>query len=117
MQSPALRNALLELHRTLLAADRRDYERLRGRVSDGEFLEAVLKDPYFAWLGPLTSVIALLDELEAEGKEAGKDWLERVRALLTPAGGEDFHRRYEASLQRHPEVVVAHGAVVRALSG
>jgi hypothetical protein len=112
-----LRQALLQLHRTLLEADRRDYERLRGRVSDGEFLEAVLKDPYFAWLGPLTGAIALLDELEADGKEAGRDWLQRLRALLTPAGGEDFHRRYEASLQRHPEVVVAHGAVMRALSG
>jgi hypothetical protein len=107
----------MDLHRTLLEAERRDYERLRGRVSDGQFLDAVLKDPYFAWLGPLTSLIAMLDELEAEGHEAGKDWLARVRALLTPAGGEDFHRRYESSLQRHPEVVVAHGAVMRALPG
>lgn len=114
----ALRQTLIDLHRTLLDAERRDYERLRGRVSDSEFLDVVVKNPDFSWLGALTTMIVQLDGLDADAKRRGLDkaCLVKIRALLTPAAGAgEFNRKYETSLQRNPEVVVAHGAVMRAL--
>lgn len=114
----ALRQTLIDLHRTLLDAERRDYERLRGRVSDSEFLDVVVKNPDFSWLGALTTMIVQFDELDADAKRRGldKEYRARIRKLLTPAAGAgEFNRKYETSLQRNPEVVVAHGAVIRAL--
>ena len=46
-----LRQGLLRLHKILLDLERRDYERARGRISNSyEFLQLVLKDPWFDWL-------------------------------------------------------------------
>lgn len=112
------RRALADLHRTLLEVERIDYERLHGRLSDGAFLDVVIKDPDFAWLGALTTLIVCLDELHAgaQGEVLGTDCFAQIRKLLTPAaGGGEFNRKYEVILQRSPEVVVAHGAVMRAL--
>ena len=90
------RDPLLNLHKTLVDAERREYERTHGRLTDVQFLDALVKDPDLAWLKPLTVLLASLDGL-LEDKE--------------------FHRRYAEVLQRSPEVVVAHGRTVRALSG
>jgi hypothetical protein len=117
--SNALRQALVDLHRTLLDAERRDYERLRGRVSDSEFLDVLVKNPDFGWLGALTTMIVQLDELDADATPDGpeRECRARIRKLLIPAAGAgEFNRKYETSLQRNPEVAVAHGLVMRALA-
>ena len=90
------RNPLLELHKTLVDAERREYERVYGRVTDGQFLNALVGDPALAWLKPLTALLASLDGLLED---------------------KDFQRRYAAVLQASPEAVVAHGRTLRALSG
>lgn len=91
-----VRNPLLELHKALIDFERREYERRRGRVADGAFLDALETDPSLAWLKPLTSLLASLDGLVDD---------------------KDFQRRYAEVLQRSPDAVVAHGRAVRALSG
>jgi len=109
----ALRPALIELHRALVEAERRGHEKSLGRLSDGEFLEALIKDPAFAWLAPLTALIVRLDEDEGP---RGDELARVVRSLVSPKGPTiEFHRRYADFLQRDANVVVAHGAVVRAL--
>ena len=112
---PHVRRSLLELHKALVDAERRGHEKTLGRLPDGEFLDALIKDPAFAWLSPLTALIARLDEEQAPRGEA----LARVvRSLLSPqAPTLEFHRRYADFLQRDPDIVVAHGAVMRALRG
>jgi len=90
------RNPLLDLHKTLVDAERREYERVHGRVSDGQFLNALVKDQSLAWLKPLTALLASLDGLLED---------------------KAFHQRYAEVLQRSPEAVMAHGRTVRALSG
>src|SRR5262252_5609985 len=50
------RTALLSLHRALVDAERRAYEKTHGRIADGEFLQALTRDPSLAWLAPLTSL-------------------------------------------------------------
>lgn len=110
----ALRAPLLELHKTLVDAEREDYERGRGRMSDGEFLKALIDDPAFAWLGALTALIVRLEELEPS--DVPKEYVAEIRRLLKPdASGSPFQRKYGELLQKRPEALVAHGAVMRAL--
>jgi hypothetical protein len=116
----AIRDALLDLHKTLLESERIPYERQRGRIgSSGEFLNLVLNDPWFAWLHPLSALIVEMDEtlsgdaLPVESEVA--TYVERTRALLTH-DGKEFGPKYREVLQRDPSVLVAHGAVIGRLA-
>jgi len=112
---PVLRRPLLDLHKALVDAEREDYERGRGRMSDGEFLKALIDDPAFAWLGALTALIVRFEELETA--ELPKEYVAELRRLLKPdASGSPFQRKYGDLLQTRPEALVAHGAVMRALA-
>jgi hypothetical protein len=117
--SGKLRRELLELHRALVDSERREYERVRGRVTDRAFLEALIGAPELAWLGPLTSLIVRLEEAVEENTAhgaAGADCTAEIRKLLRPnAGGFGFQRKYAEAMQRSPEVVVAHGRAVAAV--
>jgi hypothetical protein len=109
-----LRRRLLELHKALVDVERDGYERARGRMTDGEFLKALIDDPAFAWLAPLTALIVRLDELETPDIPAG--FKAEVKRLLKPDDlGSAFQRRYHEILQKSPDALVAHGAVVRLL--
>jgi hypothetical protein len=113
-----MRRELLELHRALVETERREYERVRGRMSDRAFLEALIAAPELAWLHPLTSLIVRLEELLEEGpaQASVEDCIAQMRKLLRPvADGEGFQRKYADAMQRSAEVVVAHGRAMRAL--
>jgi hypothetical protein len=109
--------ALLCLHKALLDDERVAYERVHGRIpSNGAFLQLVLNDAWFAWLRPLSQLIARLDELsesdDAASRETIPALLVSVQTLLMPAEeGEGFSRQYHDALQRSPDVVLAHAAV------
>src|SRR5712691_5080999 len=51
-----VRHDLLDLHRALVEAERRTYERERGRLPDRDFLEALINDPALGWLSALTAL-------------------------------------------------------------
>ena len=126
MTAPAsTRPALLALHRALVEGERRDYEKAHGRMHGGDFLQLLIHDPAFAWLAPLTRLIARLDELEdagaapeAEGAqpEDAHNALAAIRELLSlrPEGSE-FQRRYAERIDRDPDLAVAHGIVLAEL--
>ena len=109
--------ALLRLHKALLDDERVSYERVHGRIpSNGAFLQLVLNDAWFAWLRPLSQLIAKLDELsesdDASSREAIPLLLASVQTLMMPTEeGEGFSRQYHDALQRSPDVVLAHAAV------
>lgn len=115
------RNALLGLHRALVEGERREYEKVQGRVGGGDFLQVLIHEPAFAWLAPLTRLIARLDEVEeAEGEgaqaEGAGNVLAEIRALLSlGAEGSEFQRRYAERIDRDPDVAVAHGIVMTEL--
>ena len=111
-----LRDVLLRLHKALLEDERVSYERVYGRIAtNGEFLQLVLGHAWFAWLRPLSRLIAQLDELEVEGTLPSTEitaFMASVRALITPAEvGTGFGKHYYDALQRTPDVVLAHAAV------
>ena len=114
-----MRPELLDLHRALVDSERREYERARGRMTDRAFLAALISAPELAWLNPLTSLIVRLEEVveQSESASAVEDCVAEIRKLLVPAAdGEGFRLRYHEAMQRSPEVVVAHGKVIRALN-
>ena len=76
----------------------------------------VLSDAWFAWLRPLSQLMAKLDELgetdEPSTSEEIATLLTSVRTLLSPTEeGQGFGRQYYDALQRSPDVVLAHAAV------
>lgn len=112
-----LSRALLRLHKALLDDERVTYERVHGRIaSNGAFLQLVLGDAWFAWLRPLSQLMARLDELDEEDEVSARAQitalLASVQTLLTPSEeGDGFGRHYYNALQREPDVGLAHAAV------
>jgi hypothetical protein len=117
-----IRHHVLHLHKQLLDAERIGYERVHGRTAPADFLRVVIEDDAFAWLRPMTAAIVRIDEwLDEDPSERGDDvataWLDEIARLLAPEPAlHDFHAHYAALLQADPQVVVAHGAVARALT-
>ena len=111
-----LSRSLLRLHKALLDGERVSYERVHGRIpSNGAFFQLVLGDAWFAWLRPLSQLMARFDELceedEASSHAEIAELMDSARALLTPSeAGEGFARHYYDALQREPDVVLAHAA-------
>jgi hypothetical protein len=119
-----LRHGLLRLHKLLLELERRDFERARGRISNSfEFLQLVLKDPWFDWLHRLSELIVQIDEsLDTRDSEIplteqdAKALIERAKALLSPSeSGAQFQKNYFLALQQSPDVVLLHSEVMRML--
>lgn len=117
-----VRMAVLSLHRVLLETERVAWQRLNGRVTGGsELLQLAIHDPWFAWLRPLTALLAELDALFAERPEEAEaavpSLLRATGELLHPdENGTDFQQRYAEFIQRSPDVAVAHGVVMRELA-
>jgi guanosine-3',5'-bis(diphosphate) 3'-pyrophosphohydrolase len=121
-----LRRALLELHKTLLDAQRVRYEREHGRIeSRGEFLDLVLRDEFFEWLRVLSALIAQLDELTAldkvddESKDAGAEMrsvIDKLRALVRFEGNRGFTDPYREIIEAVPDALVAHVQLSRLLA-
>jgi len=115
------RNAVLGLHRALLAAERIAWEAMNGRIAgNAEFLQLAIHDPWFLWLRPMTALIAALDEAMLDHSPEGQlklpTLLAAARELLHPDdAGDDFQQRYYEFVQRSPDVAVAHGVFMKEL--
>jgi hypothetical protein len=117
----ALRNALLELHKSLVDSERVSYEQTVGTIqSPNQFLQLLTSDPWFAWLHPLSQLIVAMDEA-LDAKEpltpAAVDALETQtrRLLVVSEEGQGSSRHYFEALQRDPDVVLAHAKVAKLL--
>ncbi|MDX2099345.1 MAG: hypothetical protein SFW36_16325 [Leptolyngbyaceae cyanobacterium bins.59] len=116
-----LRIKLLRLHKQLLDTERITYEQMQGRISNGELLQLAISHEQFAWLHQLSQMIVQIDHLlqsdEPLTEEAIAALIRDVRTLLTPdVSGSDFAMKYDAALQRNPDVVLAHGDVITLLA-
>jgi len=116
-----LREALLRLHKALIESERAGYEKTFGRIaSPYQFWQLLTDDAWFAWLRPVSQLVAAMDEM-LDGKEVltatGADGLAaRARSLLVAVSGNDgFSGHYDEALQRDPDVVFAHADVARCL--
>jgi hypothetical protein len=106
-----VRSALLSLHKATLAAEKRQLERVHGRLANAEFLQIVADPVRYGWLKPFTALILAFDDEEYEG-----DVLAEARELLKPPkAATPFGRRYLSLMQREPGLVVEHRQVTRLL--
>jgi hypothetical protein len=106
-----LRSALLALHKSLLRVERRQLERVHGRLSNAEFLQIISDPVRYGWLKPFSNLILAFDDDEHDG-----DLREEARELLVPPKGDTpFGRRYLSLMQREPGLVVEHRNVTRLL--
>ena len=116
-----LRKALLHLHKTLLEWERTAYERIHGRTSPGALLTALMNDPQFAWLRPLSELIVRIDEsleIDAlEGPEVDVTGSVQLAASVIAAdeSGNPAAQRHHQSMQEYPDAVFAHRAVTTVL--
>jgi hypothetical protein len=108
-----LRQALLRLHKILLDWERSGYERIHGRQSSQDLLQAVLNDPQFAWLRPMSQLIVRIDELLGDQTPPMRNDVQavvsQVKSLTTAnQNGDIYERRYDMALQEIPDAVFAH---------
>jgi hypothetical protein len=117
----ALRDALLALHKTLIDSERIGYEQTFGPItSPANFLRLLTQDPWFTWLRPLSGFITTIDEaLDADAEKpitskTVDELSQTARTMLVvEETGQGFGRQYFEALQRDPDVVLAHSAVVK----
>lgn len=119
-----LSHAMVSLHRSLIQHARRNYEREHGAIAgSAQFLRLLTTDAFFAWLRPLSELIASIDEA-AELDEASRGALASpvrasVEQLITAPGAQplsqDFARHYWPLLSQDPEITMAHAGVKQAL--
>ncbi len=108
----ALSKSLLRLHKTLLDAERRQYELVNGKIeSTGEMLRLVLDDKYFAWLRILSGQIVLIDEFLASKQPIvesdGRSLIEQTARLLKfEDQNENFGDKFQAALQKDSNSVI-----------
>lgn len=115
-----VREALLNLHKTLLHVERRRYERLVGPVANEfEFFRLASSDPSFAWIGPLTTLIVQIDEQVASKEPITVGAVDALfvetRAVIASSADTAFKVEYNQLLQDNPELVMRHSAVMQAL--
>lgn len=115
----ALSERLTRLHRLLLDRQRLAYEARHGAVLSRDLFNLLLNDEAFAWLRPLSKMIARIDELvDASGPLAEADarrLLQEAHALLKSDAQDAFHDNYRDALQDSPDVVMAHAEVSKLL--
>jgi hypothetical protein len=116
------RDSLLRLHKALIDSERIVYEAKVGPIrSPHHFFHLLTNDPWFAWLRPVSQLIAAIDEgldgdepLTSESVDA---LMNHAVFLLIPAESEgDFADHYLAALQRDPKVVLAHAKVAKRIA-
>jgi len=118
-QLEKVRHALLALHKALVDSERIGYEQTMGAIqSPNHFLQLLTRDPWFAWLQPLSQLIVSMDEAldpkEPPTAAAVKALLHETKILLAPSeSGEGFSRHYFDALQRDPNVIFAHAEVTK----
>ncbi len=112
------RDMLLGLHKSLVDLSRNEYELQHGKVTSGQFLNALLDDENLAWLRKFSALIVDIDEMFAQkdgfSDEAVEFHLTNLKNLVGMAGhGEDFARRYQDAVQRDMDVAAKQGEIKR----
>jgi hypothetical protein len=114
----ALRLALLRVHKTLLDMERREYERINGKVTVGELFRLVVDHQQFGWLHNISEFVVRLDEtLAGEAPVTADDVrtaFSLARKMFAPSeSGDAFQKKYFDAIQMDPAVVIDHVELAR----
>jgi hypothetical protein len=114
-QLEILRRKLQQLHALTLDAEKQ----FHPVMGTWELLDRLVKDPAWAWLRPLSALIADIDHVLAQQEPATEFDLAvaaaHTRELLAGEGESNvpFNERYVPLLQQSTELASAHGEVKR----
>jgi hypothetical protein len=112
-----VRHPLLALHRSILDELRLRHEAEFGQVSPGEFLQIVINGNAYQWLGPLSTLIAALDDVLDDDKatpDARGNIAQAVVAMFGSKGrNAAFDTHFLPLLQTSPEIALANGRVAQ----
>ncbi len=110
---------VIRLHKVLLDRQHQAYEKQHGPVVPTQLLQLLLSNEDFAWLRPLSGLMARIDEALDDDSETSRAAVERlfrdVHGLLRSDRTGAFETRYRIALQESPDVVMAHADVVKVL--
>jgi hypothetical protein len=114
----ALRLALLNLHKTLLSMERREYERRHGYVNTGELFRLVVDHGQFAWLHNISEFVVRIDETLSSKEPVTAEYtsgaIAVARKMFVPTeSGDAFQKKYFDAIQRDPAVVMDHAELAR----
>jgi len=118
----ALRERLIALHKTLIDSERVEYEKSFGTLDSPQaFLKVLIEDPWFAWLKPISGMVVTIDEmLEREepiqAEEARKMKKAALALVEVREETDDARRSYFEALQREPDVILAHAALMKVVN-
>src|ERR1700710_1524931 len=111
------RPPLLALHRSILDELRNRHEAEFGAVSPGEFLQIVINGSAYRWLGPLSTLIAALDDVLDDDEATPDGRVDMAHAVTAMFGANDrnaaFDAQYLPMLQTSPEIAIANGRVAQ----
>ena len=106
---------LLALHKLLLDRERQVYEEQHGPADPAQMLRLLLQSEQFAWLRPLSKLVAQMDDLVDSDEPVSKEDAERTYGeafrLLGSGDSGIFQDKYRDALQASPEVVMAHASI------
>jgi hypothetical protein len=117
-----VRTILHELHRLLLAALKKDRERLFGQaINPSEWFQILLSAPEYNWLKSLNSLLSDVDALFDSGKIGNEDLAivrhELERFFFKEDGDvTSFNSHYRKLFQHNHEVMFSHGRLKEAFS-
>ena len=106
---------LLALHKLLLDREREAYEQRHGPADAGQMLRLLLHEEQFAWLRPLSKLVAQMDDLVDSDEPISKEDAERTYGeafrLLGSGDRGAFQDKYRDALQASPDVVMVHASI------
>lgn len=113
-----LSGTLKELHRALIRSEIGDDPALQNPYT---MLFALIGDPRFAWMGPLSQLIARIDQQLADEEIRDAEILAALHREVAGLTGEDkgdatFRMRHVMALQKEPEVGLATGRLRKVLA-
>jgi hypothetical protein len=117
----SLRLALLNVHKTLLDMERREYERDHGYVNTGELFRLVVDHAQFAWLHNISEFVVRIDETLTAKEPVTPEYtsvaFSLARKMFVPTeSGDAFQKKYFVAIQRDPAVVIEHAELARLFS-
>jgi len=112
----------MALHKVLLDRERHRFEREHGAIeTTHQYLQLVMEHPSFAWLRPLSGLIARFDDRlrpRATLTSAESGELAAAARALTTFGEEktEYQQQYHRALEENPDILAVHASVARALA-
>lgn len=108
------------LHKALIDATQREFEKTHGRITNPYALFTIVaNDPAFAWLQPMTRAIVELEDLAGRKQptpvEADVAASQATLEKLLITEGDPFSTHYLGLVQSSPEVAVEDGRFHAAL--